>query len=297
MTKKQLNKNGDLRGMHGFHEGNKGHKHPGINSKPKITLICKYCGIEFHVAPHLKDRQFCSRDHKDKWMSENSCGENNPNWKPKIKLLCKKCGNTFYVTESRKDSAKFCSKKCYSEWQIKNTSGENHPGYNIPLTDEHIQKLSDSHKGYELSDTHKQHISAGLQGISYTEWKEFSEKQKYCHLFNLPLKEAIRLYFDNKCFMDNEPESNGNALSVHHVGYDKRCGCDATQFCIFIPVKAKWNGKFNGGNGYNRWYWYSFLMNKIFMLHPNYFTYHIPVWGMCELEYNYDYVFEKFRRR
>lgn len=97
--------------------------------------------------------------------------------------------------------------------------------------------------------------------------------------------------------MDNEPEENGRKLSDHHVNYDKRCGCDTTQFCIFVPVKNKWNIKFNGSKEKNRWYWYSFLMVKIFMEYPNYFIYHIPVWGMNELEYNYNYVFEKFRRR
>ncbi len=93
--------------------------------------------------------------------------------------------------------------------------------------------------------------------------------------------------------MDNEPEENGDALSVHHVNFDKRCGCNATQFCIFIPVTRSWNTIFNGNKKYNRWYWYSFLMNKIFTEHPNYFAYHIPVWGMNELEYNYNYVFAK----
>ena len=97
--------------------------------------------------------------------------------------------------------------------------------------------------------------------------------------------------------MNNEPEPNRNTLSVHHVGYDKRCGCDATQFCIFIPVTRSWNSIFNGNKKHNRYYWYTFLMNKIFIEHPNYFTFHIPVWGMNELEYNYSYVFEKFRRK
>jgi Mor family transcriptional regulator len=126
--------------------------------------------------------------------------------------------------------------------------------------------------------------------------RKSAQPQKYCYLFNLTLKEAVRLYFNNNCFIDNEPEENGRNLSVHHVNYDKRCGCDATQFCIFVPVKAKWNTIFNGSKDKNKWYWYSFLMNKIFIEHPNYFTYHIPVWGMCELEYNYKYVFEKFRK-
>ena len=139
--------------------------------------------------------------------------------------------------------------------------------------------------------------SCGHQGVTREKWMGFAELQIYCHLFNLSLKKAIRLYFNGKCFMDNEPEENGNKLSVHHVNFDKRCGCDATQFCIFVPVKAKWNSKFNGSKNKNRWYWYTFLMIKIFTEHPNYFVYHIPVWGMSELEYNYNYVFEKFRRK
>ena len=139
--------------------------------------------------------------------------------------------------------------------------------------------------------------SCRLQKISRKKWSGFGPKDKYCNLFNLSLKEAIRLYFNNVCFMDGEPEENGYSLCVHHVNYDKRCGCNATQFCIFVPVKAKWNIKFNGNKENNRWYWYSFLMRKIFMEHPNYFAYHIPVWGMNELEYNYDYVFEKFRSK
>jgi uncharacterized protein (DUF433 family) len=149
--------------------------------------------------------------------------------------------------------------------------------------------------GITIRSNSESHV--GLKtGKDNPNWKGGISQQKYCYLFNLTLKEAIRLYFNNNCFMDNEPEENGRSLSVHHVGYDKRCGCDATQFCIFIPVKLKWNIKFNGSKEHNRWYWYSFLMNKIFIEHPNYFVYHIPVWGMNELEYNYDYVFEKFRR-
>ena len=142
-----------------------------------------------------------------------------------------------------------------------------------------------------------QREQASMIGENNPAWKGGVSKQSYCYLFNETLKEAHRRYFGYKCFIDNEPEENGRKLSDHHVGYDKRCGCDATQFCIFVPVKTKWNTKFNGSKKYNRWYWYSFLMNKIFIEHPNYFVYHIPVWGMDTLEYNYNYVFEKFRRR
>lgn len=119
----------------------------------------------------------------------------------------------------------------------------------------------------------------------------------YCPIFKTKIIKAVRKYFNNVCYMTGLPDPSGTATSVHHVGYDKRCGCDATQFCIFVPVTKSWNSIFNGSKEHNRWYWYSFLMNKIFMEHPNYFTYHIPVWGMNELEYNYSYVFEKFRKR
>jgi hypothetical protein len=147
------------------------------------------------------------------------------------------------------------------------------------------------------SEESKKRYSESKKGNKNPMWKGGLSSSSYCHLFNLPLKEAIRLYFDNKCFMNNEPEKDNKTLSVHHVNYDKRCGCDATQFCIFVPVTRSWNTIFNGNKEHNRWYWYSLLMNKIFIEHPNYFIYHIPVWGMNELEYNYEYVFEKFRRK
>ena len=181
---------------------------------------------------------------------------------------------------------------------------------------ERNKKISKAGKGRKHSEKSKKLMSENRTGIKskYSvkrcikcneEYIPTSSKQRYCekcspggycHLFNLPLKEVIREYFNYLCFMDNEFEENGNALDVHHVGYDKRCGCDATQFCIFVPVTRSWNSVFNGSKEKNRWYWYQFLMRKIFIEHPNYFAYHIPVWGMSELEYNYSYVFEKFRR-
>lgn len=179
---------------------------------------------------------------------------------------------------------------------------------NIPLTNEELRvKYENGEDTYQLAKLYgctPQVISSRIRGAggeikrnmsgeNHPGWKGGIAQVEYCNLFNAPLKVAIRNYFDGECFLDGEPEKNGRALSVHHVNYDKQCGCMASQLCICIPVKARWNAKFNT----NRWFWYAYLMSQIFLRNPNYFAYHIPVWGMAELEYNHSYVFEKFRKR
>jgi len=242
MIKKQLNKSGNSRGMHNFHEGNKGHKHPGINSKPKIELICKYCGIKFYVPPYLKGRIFCTKEHKHKWQSENSCGDNNPNSKPKIELICKYCNNTFYVIKSREDKAKFCSKKCYSNWQEENTHGKLHPCYGIPLADEHKNKLSKSHVGINTGEDHPN-------------WRGGISFGKYCSLFNSEFKEIIRDLYNRRCFICGKIEiENKVKLSVHHVNYNKNCLCGSP--CEFVPLCQKCHGITN----FNRKYWEDTIM-------------------------------------
>lgn len=112
------------------------------------------------------------------------------------------------------------------------------------------------------------------------------------------MKKAIRDYFNNICFMSGiTKKENGQNLTIHHVNYQKNCGCDSTQFCLYIPVTRSWNAIFNGNKEYNRWYWYVYLMKEIFLRHPNYYLFHSPVWGFDELYYNYEYIFEKIRRR
>jgi hypothetical protein len=49
-------------------------------TKRKISL-CKYCGKEINDQQSVK-RTFCGIPCKGFWQSENSKGENNPNWKP-----------------------------------------------------------------------------------------------------------------------------------------------------------------------------------------------------------------------
>lgn len=49
--------------------------------------------------------------------------------------------------------------------------------------------------------------------------------------------------------------NKGVELSVHHVNYDKQCGCDGTK-CKLIPLSARNHGKTVG----NRPFW-----NKLFI--------------------------------
>lgn len=265
-------------------------------TKKKVWANCNICGRGRWVRmDSYKDLCMkCAaekRSQNPEWIKNNKKAikkmVKTPEWIKAHKKAMKKNVKTSKWIKAHKNGIKKRSES--EEWKIA------------------IKKRSESEKWIEANKIGTQKrkdnpeiakkVSATKQGIPYDEWEGFIKKSTYCNLFNLSLKEAIRLYFDDKCFMDNEPEENSWKLSIHHVNYDKRCGCDATQFCIFIPVTRAWNNTFNGSKEYNRWYWYSFLMNKIFIEHPNYFTYHIPVWGMNELEYNYDYVFEKFRRR
>ena len=51
------------------------------NWKEKEIIICKQCGEEKEVIPSKKDTQFCSTKCKNKWLSENIKGKNNPCWK------------------------------------------------------------------------------------------------------------------------------------------------------------------------------------------------------------------------
>lgn len=84
----------------------------------KKKLICEYCSKEFEVTPSILKRgngQFCSRECKDKWQSENLRGENNPNWKGgKVTRICQTCGKEFEVNRYivKKGNGYFCSPLC-----------------------------------------------------------------------------------------------------------------------------------------------------------------------------------------
>lgn len=131
-------------------------------------------------------------------------------------------------------------------------------------------------------------------GENNSNWRGGTFISDYCKLFNEPLKDAVRNYFVNVCFKCGRTisENKGRKMSVHHINYQKDCGCDNTQFCVYVPLCMKCHGESNG----NRWYWYSHFMRELLLRNPNYYAYHIPVVYYDEPSYNCNYVFEKRRR-
>jgi predicted nucleic acid-binding Zn ribbon protein len=61
----------------------------------------------------------------------------------------------------------------------------------------------------------------------------------YCKKFNQDLKERVRTYFENKCVLCGKTATeNGRSLSVHHVNYDKKAGCNGKKFSFVALCKS-----------------------------------------------------------
>ena len=96
-------------------------------------------------------------------------------------------------------------------------------------------------------------------GEEAANWKGGLSFEPYCIKFNKDYKEGIRERFERKCFLcDMTEEGNGRALDVHHVNYNKDCGCDDT-VCICVPLCHSCHSKTNG----NRDYWQTLIMQKL----------------------------------
>lgn len=89
-----------------------------------------------------------------------------------------------------------------------------------------------------------------LGGISF---------KQYHLIFNEEYKEYIRNLFGNICFMCGKSmEENCRALCVHHVNYNKNCGCDDTK-CMCVPLCISCHSKTN----YDRNFWQALIMEML----------------------------------
>ena len=180
----------------------------------KVKRICKQCGKVFKTHPSKIKQgggKFCSRECHAKWQSRNLIGKDSPRWKPKIKRICHQCGKEFEIYPNQIERGKFCSEKCYGKWRSQHFRNENSPNWQ--------------------------------GGISF---------EPYCQKFNNKFKEYIRDKFGRVCFLCQKgEEENGRKLSVHHVNYNKDCGCDNDEACQFVPLCISCNSKVN----YNRNMW------------------------------------------
>ena len=228
----------------------------------KIKQSCQICGKEFLTTPSAikKGRgKFCSKECQGKSQSKHRRLKNNANWKGgMVKQKCKICGKVFYVKPSKikRGGGKFCSRKCQSKWRSKHLRGEFHPswkpkiervcqtcGKKFPIHSAWVKKGSGKFCSLEC---HGEWMSKHLKGENSANWKGGISFEPYCHKFNNEFKEYIRDKFGRICFLCSKTEEeNGKRLSVHHVNYNKDCGCDDDETCQFVPLCISCNSKVN----------------------------------------------------
>ena len=129
------------------------------------------------------------------------------------------------------------------------------------LTDDHRFNISKNNGQGMLGKHHleksKIKSSCTKQNINIKDFNGFISEQKYCSKFNESLKQSIRDKYNNCDYISGihkdicSPIRN---LSVHHVNYDKQCGCDGNK-CKLIPLSNSNHVKTNT----NRVFW-----NKLF---------------------------------
>jgi len=175
----------------------------------KIPLEIRYCicgcGISFE----------CKVNSTKRFIS----GHNNRNLPSKRKI----------PIENR-----FCNCGCGITFECKINSIQKfisgHSTRGIKLTKEHIQKLSNSHKGQKLREIHKidcpcsccKAMRGEYTGENSPLWKENKSFKIYPLGWNKTFKEQIRFRDGYKCQICGVSETEcKRKLCIHHINYDK----------------------------------------------------------------------------
>jgi hypothetical protein len=255
----------------------KGERNKRYGKSSKIKSICKTCGNEFWVLPcgiKRGEGQYCSRA----CYRKIAFGENASNWRGgKVKCICIECKRIFEVAQNqiKNGGGKFCSRKCLAKWRSKNLRQENSTAWK---DNEIKRKCAQCGDIFEIAPARlnqnrgkfcsKKCMIEYLRGENSPAWKGGISFEPYCHKFNEEFKQYIRTKFGNVCFLcDKTEKENGQKLSVHHVNYDKHCGCAKTEeekkaddsSCQFVPLCVSCNSKVNG----NRDKWEQYIKNKL----------------------------------
>ena len=209
----------------------------------KEMRVCPVCKNTFAVFPY-RVKICCSIECNGKLQ----LGESNPAWKGgKIKLQCKECGKEFEDFPSQPNI--FCSSSCIGRWRAKHGKGAKSPLWkSVEIKCEtcgisffRIPAHINSHNFCS-----RECRAIGLSGEKSSGWKGGISFEPYCQKFNNEFKEYIRDKFGRICFLCSKTEEeNGRRLSVHHVNYNKGCGCDDDETCQFVPLCVGCNSKVN----------------------------------------------------
>ena len=190
-----------------------------------ILAYCDICG-EFKVTTKNDYHTFCnSCSHKGKTFTEE--------WKRKMSEALKGDKHPQWKGGKVERVCKVCGKTFFGRQnQVKNGYGN-------------YCSCSCSTKALTLENSHN--------------WKGGISFEPYCIKFNNAYKESIRELFDRKCFLcGNTEEDNGRKLDVHHVNYNKECGCDGSK-CVCVPLCRSCHMKTNG----DRDYWQALIMEML----------------------------------
>jgi hypothetical protein len=179
-----------------------------------------------------------------------------------------------------------------------------------PLSEEHRKKLSESHKGIfrnkgkivseetklkisqtlkgrQFTELHKQRLSAAQKGklghmfghhhLEATKekarhcklrernpnWKNGVSFEPYCPKFNDEFKERVRAFFGYQCQMCGHVWQEGEKrLSVHHVNFDKQSCCNDV-IPLFVPLCSSCHNKTQKNRIF--WeYWFTEMITRIY---------------------------------
>ena len=195
-------------------------------------------------------------------------GDTSSGWKGgSIERKCQECGELFFVKLSHTKNGRglFCSQKCFGRNLSKKRRGKKHPRWKGGLVEQECQECGGiflikpiilKNCGGKFCSRKCQGIarSKNNRGINNPSWKGGISFEPYCHKFNEEFKQYIRTKFGNVCFLCGKTEEeNGRKLSVHHVNYDKNCGCAETEKnrkvddekCQFVPLCISCNSRVN----------------------------------------------------
>ena len=136
--------------------------------------------------------------------------------------------------------------KHHSE-ETKKKMGENHAdrkGEKNPMFGKKGEKAPNFDK-HPSEETRKK-LREATKGENNPRWRGGISFEPYCQKFNNKFKEYIREKFGRICFLCNKTEEqNRRRLAVHHVNYNKSCGCDNDETCQFVPLCNSCNAKVN----------------------------------------------------
>lgn len=212
----------------------------------RTTLICKECGTTFGATPLeiQRGRCFCSRFCANKYRR----GKKKSGAKGKMCRVCKICGTSFYVWPSRISQyngrgGRFCSNACNAKWISLNLRGENHPNWErlevacdfcgkkvfvVPSKVKRQRYVFCSSRCYDAARneiTRKQwqenaKYSNSMRGENHPSWCGGFSRAPYPFEFDESKKLEIRERDGFQCVLCEAPEDK-QALSIHHVNYDK----------------------------------------------------------------------------